>query len=294
MDYPWLYNFKEMPIKFLPTYKYDKKSIVYDTSKKQRIPSWTDRILWYHDDEKSKGETSQYLTPILYERRESLFSDHRPVSAYFEINAHRHNEEKKFSFKQKIVDRSATSFIDKKPIFEPIEIKSKRQIDDFEFFEEIKVESSEHIHLDLNFKPSKSNEERKNNSSMPLVDDLLDFDKSKSNLIDIKEKDDGNLIDFGGPSLIQERRPNHQLFHQLPSHANSIGIRARPIAGIHNNHMNYHAPAPAFQPMVYNTLNPMKSRQSVPRKPSEDLIEKPQSRSILPKKAMATEDYFNF
>jgi len=24
MDYSWLYHYKEMPIKFLPTYKYDK------------------------------------------------------------------------------------------------------------------------------------------------------------------------------------------------------------------------------------------------------------------------------
>jgi hypothetical protein len=261
---------------------------------KQRIPSWTDRILWYHDDEKSKGETSQYLTPILYERRESLFSDHRPVAAYFEINAHKHNEERKISFKQKIVDRSATSFIDKKPVFEPIEIESKKQIDDFEFFEENKVAPTEHIHLDLNFKPSKSNEGLNNINSIPLVDDLLDFDKSKSNLIDIKEKDDGNLIDFGDTSLIPERRPNHQLFHQQSSHANSMGIRARPIAGIHNNHMFHHAPAPAFQPMVYNTLNSMKTRQSVPRKPSADLVERSQSSSIHQKKAMMTEDYFNF
>jgi len=29
----------------LPTYKYDKNSQIYDTSKKLRTPSWCDRIL---------------------------------------------------------------------------------------------------------------------------------------------------------------------------------------------------------------------------------------------------------
>jgi len=33
-------DYKEGKIKFLPTYKYDPNSNIYDTSKKQRIPSW--------------------------------------------------------------------------------------------------------------------------------------------------------------------------------------------------------------------------------------------------------------
>ena len=33
-------NYQEGKIKFLPTYKYDQNSNIYDTSKKQRIPSW--------------------------------------------------------------------------------------------------------------------------------------------------------------------------------------------------------------------------------------------------------------
>eukprot|EP00461_Guttulinopsis_vulgaris_P006960 UN07002 len=39
------YGFNEGIIAFPPTYKYDPGLQCYDTSPKQRIPSWTDRIL---------------------------------------------------------------------------------------------------------------------------------------------------------------------------------------------------------------------------------------------------------
>ncbi len=38
--YPLMDEYKEGQIKFLPTYKYDANSNTYDSSKKQRTPSW--------------------------------------------------------------------------------------------------------------------------------------------------------------------------------------------------------------------------------------------------------------
>jgi hypothetical protein len=39
-------EFSEGKINFPPTYKFDKGTLIYDTSKKKRTPSWTDRIIW--------------------------------------------------------------------------------------------------------------------------------------------------------------------------------------------------------------------------------------------------------
>lgn len=76
-QYKWLDEYKEMPIYFLPTYKYDPGTDVYDTSKKARVPSWWDRILFCQNEE------IELITPLWYQRKESLFSDHRPVLACF-------------------------------------------------------------------------------------------------------------------------------------------------------------------------------------------------------------------
>ncbi|NXD27560.1 INP5K phosphatase, partial [Spelaeornis formosus] len=42
----FLKEFREGPLHFQPTYKFDLNSEVYDTSEKKRKPAWTDRILW--------------------------------------------------------------------------------------------------------------------------------------------------------------------------------------------------------------------------------------------------------
>ena len=64
----------ESPVTFRPTYKFDTGSDVYDTSAKQRIPSWTDRILY----------TEPNMTCLTYNSVPDIrISDHRPVYASF-------------------------------------------------------------------------------------------------------------------------------------------------------------------------------------------------------------------
>ncbi|KAJ9087448.1 Inositol-1,4,5-trisphosphate 5-phosphatase 1, variant 2 [Entomophthora muscae] len=69
-------GFREGPITFPPTYKYDVGKDIYDTSEKRRIPAWTDRILY-------RGfqiEQKYYNHCLMYE------SDHRPVVAGFIVS----------------------------------------------------------------------------------------------------------------------------------------------------------------------------------------------------------------
>lgn len=69
--------FEESRILFLPTYKFDKGTSQYDSSEKQRVPSWTDRILY-----RSKNPNS--LSSLEYDSvMEILISDHKPVYSNF-------------------------------------------------------------------------------------------------------------------------------------------------------------------------------------------------------------------
>lgn len=70
--------FNEAPITFAPTYKYDKGTNNYDTSEKNRVPSWCDRILWCTQDNDSVAVQT-------YKRYEIDASDHRPISASFKV-----------------------------------------------------------------------------------------------------------------------------------------------------------------------------------------------------------------
>lgn len=75
---PWfkLRAFFEMAITFAPTYKYDVGTDNYDTSEKKRSPAWCDRILY-----RDLGRIQQ----LDYRRHEVRVSDHRPVTARFDI-----------------------------------------------------------------------------------------------------------------------------------------------------------------------------------------------------------------
>eukprot|EP01130_Rhizamoeba_saxonica_P008214 TRINITY_DN3321_c0_g1_i1.p1 TRINITY_DN3321_c0_g1~~TRINITY_DN3321_c0_g1_i1.p1 ORF type:complete len:1172 (+),score=263.44 TRINITY_DN3321_c0_g1_i1:305-3820(+) len=80
-------GFKEGKINFPPSYKFDTGTDVYDTSDKQRIPAWTDRILYRSIASKIKQEF--YLSGEMY------ISDHRPVMSLFTVEALTVNEEEK-------------------------------------------------------------------------------------------------------------------------------------------------------------------------------------------------------
>ena len=87
-----LRSFKEPPITFAPTYKYDRRSSEYDSSEKRRIPAWCDRILY-------KSRVSCRVEPLSYRRYEPKVSDHRPVSASFKIMAKQVHHEARVSIK---------------------------------------------------------------------------------------------------------------------------------------------------------------------------------------------------
>jgi phosphatidylinositol-bisphosphatase len=72
-------GFLEGKIKFDPTFKFDKESGTYDTSHKQRIPAWTDRILF--------RSPSSGVSVLEYESiSDAQHSDHRPVYGTFRVN----------------------------------------------------------------------------------------------------------------------------------------------------------------------------------------------------------------
>uniref|UniRef100_A0A7S4BAJ1 Inositol polyphosphate-related phosphatase domain-containing protein n=1 Tax=Chrysotila carterae TaxID=13221 RepID=A0A7S4BAJ1_CHRCT len=68
-------GFQEGELSFQPTYKYDAGTNRYDTSEKQRVPSWCDRVLWSGSDAASVA-LEAYLSC-----QAVLVSDHKPVAA---------------------------------------------------------------------------------------------------------------------------------------------------------------------------------------------------------------------
>ncbi|KAL7520043.1 hypothetical protein ACHAWX_004801 [Stephanocyclus meneghinianus] len=69
-------QFNEGKISFLPTFKFDKGSPDYDTSYKQRVPAWTDRIVF----------KSSSIRVIEYDSvPQAMHSDHRPVYGTFQL-----------------------------------------------------------------------------------------------------------------------------------------------------------------------------------------------------------------
>lgn len=68
-------SFNEAPIDFLPTFKYDPGTSVFDSSEKNRTPAWCDRILFRSAQ---SMETLEYTSVP-----ELVASDHKPVRGLF-------------------------------------------------------------------------------------------------------------------------------------------------------------------------------------------------------------------
>lgn len=71
------FPFHESRILFFPTYKFDKGTSQYDSSEKQRVPSWTDRVLYR--SKKIGSITSLNYNSVM----DVCLSDHKPVYSTF-------------------------------------------------------------------------------------------------------------------------------------------------------------------------------------------------------------------
>ena len=104
-------GFKEGPVCFKPTFKFDKRTSTYDTSEKQRIPAWCDRVMFKgtlpstpgqpdhlgNDLEidvdaaahtsRSRGTRTLVVDCKNYDSCHNIVdSDHKPVVAQLEVN----------------------------------------------------------------------------------------------------------------------------------------------------------------------------------------------------------------
>jgi hypothetical protein len=78
-----LRSFHEAKLNFDPTFKYNRGTNQFDSSDKQRIPAYCDRIF-------SRGPR---IIQHSYERLDIKMSDHRPVGATFSINVKKVDDE---------------------------------------------------------------------------------------------------------------------------------------------------------------------------------------------------------
>lgn len=92
-------DYSEGKIKFYPTYKFDKGTSKYDTSEKQRVPSWTDRILY------NSFSGDKLLTQLEYNSVMDIsWSDHKPVYSTFKCPVCFIDEDIKAQLTKKLYD----------------------------------------------------------------------------------------------------------------------------------------------------------------------------------------------
>lgn len=82
-------GYSEGPIKFKPTYKFDKGTETLDTSSKQRGPAWCDRVYYRCNADESFLKQTKYDSI-----KGMLMSDHHPVEADFVCRCWTNDHEK--------------------------------------------------------------------------------------------------------------------------------------------------------------------------------------------------------
>ncbi|GJN94692.1 hypothetical protein Rhopal_007783-T1 [Rhodotorula paludigena] len=92
-------DFEEAPITFPPSFKFDVGTQIYDTSEKQRVPSWTDRILYLG----MRRDSVRVLDNTYTSHPNVTMSDHKPVSAMLAVSVYDVVAEKRKEVEQEIM-----------------------------------------------------------------------------------------------------------------------------------------------------------------------------------------------
>lgn len=83
-------NFEEAAISFPPTFKFDVGTGQYDSSAKQRVPSWTDRVLWKVQKDfrtAHRRNPKGFVRCVQYASLQDVStSDHKAVEALLEVD----------------------------------------------------------------------------------------------------------------------------------------------------------------------------------------------------------------
>ena len=92
-----LQHCQEGQLLFAPTYKYGEGTSHYNKGPKNRLPAWTDRILF--------SQHIPSMTLVKYNRSEVTVSDHRPVFAHFKVKINKVNPEAKEIVEQNLISK---------------------------------------------------------------------------------------------------------------------------------------------------------------------------------------------
>lgn len=93
-------EFNEGAVKFYPTYKFDKGTFNYDSSEKQRVPSWTDRVLYLSLKKKRNDLKQLNYNSVM----DVYLSDHKPVYSTFAVKVEFIDKTKKSAMAKDLYD----------------------------------------------------------------------------------------------------------------------------------------------------------------------------------------------